>query len=196
MNRLALAFGVVALVATPAMVRGQGDPSSSIVASTFRIQGTNQKGSFTGTCFLLSWAQKSSAGSPRIVLITAGHVLEAASDSMVTIHMRRADQDKPFEFRSRIRANGKPLYVKHPKADVAAMFLANLPVESTPPMLPVTSLATNQDLISNAVHIGTEVKVPGYPEGMSVEAPAPGRFFVPRISLLFQPSPNMPASRT
>ena len=59
-----------------------------------------------------------------------------------------------------IRKDGKPLWSKHPSADVAAM-LITLPEGADVPDVPVDVLATDEMLTQSAVHPGDTASVFG-----------------------------------
>ena len=56
----------------------------------------------------------------------------------------------------------KPLWVKHPKADVAAMFIVP-PKDNDINLVPATLLSTDQLLEDYDIYPGREIKVLGFP---------------------------------
>jgi hypothetical protein len=67
-----------------------------------------------------------------------------------------------------IRSGGRALWVQHPRADVAAIYI-NVPTELPPFMalVPTTLLASDDLLLKYEIHPGDEVNILGYPLGYS-----------------------------
>lgn len=115
----------------------------------------------TATCFLLHDTEKPS----NVYLVTAAHVLEKASgdEAILVLREARADgtyvrKDVPFK----IRDGDKGLWTKHKEEDIAVMLLkANEGIKL--PSLPITVLARESDLKSEAVTICSKVWIFGYP---------------------------------
>lgn len=148
-----------------------------LMHATFRIQGPakvdNNKTAF-GTVFVMGIPIKENPKLANIVLVTAAHVLDDIGGDLASLTLRKPNSDgsyTAFPFTIQIRAAGQPLYVKHPTADVAAMY-ADLPDEVPLTGLPPTALATDQTLRDIEVHPGDEAFVLGFPLG----AAAPGAF--------------------
>src|SRR3984957_14855188 len=97
---------------------------------------------------------KDNSKTAHIVLMTAAHVLDGISGDNATLQLRRKDGDgtyTTFWYEFPIRKAGQALYVKHPTADVAAMY-ANLPdVVPMTGLLP-DSLVTDKGLEDVEVH--------------------------------------------
>lgn len=74
-----------------------------------------------------------------------------------------------------IRSNGRPLWVQHPQADVAAMYVA-LPTDMAPELISTALLATDETLTKFEIHPGDELNCLGYPLGFE----NPGGFAVLR----------------
>lgn len=136
-----------------------------LMHSTFLIVGpTNvpNKISF-GTVFLLGIPYKDDPKIAHIVVVTAAHVLEGISGDTATLQLRRRSAEGPYEtfpYQIPIRKNGAPLYVRHPMADVAAMY-GDIPDEV--PMTGLSSEVTDKRLEEIEFHPGDEAHILGFP---------------------------------
>jgi hypothetical protein len=112
-----------------------------LMHATFLIVGPTKKQneiSF-GTLFAVGIPFKSDPKAAHIVFVTAAHVFESISGDKATLQLRRKSRDGTYEafgFEFPIRKDGRPLYVRHPTADVAAMF-GDIPNE-----VPMTGLSS------------------------------------------------------
>jgi hypothetical protein len=114
-----------------------------------------------------------------IVMVTAAHVLEEIAGDNASLLLRRKNDDgtySAFLYPLRIRQNGQPLYVRHPTADVAAMY-ADLPDEVPMTGLSLDALVTDKSLEDIEVHPGDDAFVLGFP----LAASAPGGFPILRV---------------
>ena len=96
-----------------------------LMECTFELEGRTVQGQDTiGTGFVMGRPIPNTPGKGRFVLITAGHVLyEMAGDNAI-LHLRRKLGENNWVHAPipiAIRANGKPLWTKHPDADVAVI---------------------------------------------------------------------------
>jgi hypothetical protein len=102
------------------------------------------------------------------VLITANHVLEEMSGENATLYLRVKDTNsdwRVFPTLIKIRENGHTLWVKHPSADVAAMYV-RLPNNVWIPTLS-TELLADDDLVKKyELHPGDTLECLGYPFGL------------------------------
>jgi len=101
------------------------------------------------------------------VMITAAHVIEPMAGDEAVIILRNFVNGHwgPLPTPLPIRSKGVPLYVKHPTADVIAMYVT-LPNEAAPSILtPMGLLADDQELKEFGVHPGDEVMCLGFPLG-------------------------------
>ena len=89
-----------------------------LMETTYKIQC----GASLGTAFILGHPTTVENES-YYVLITAKHVLEAFKEDKATLHLRKYVNDhyERFPIQLTIRKNGKPLWVTHPGADIAAL---------------------------------------------------------------------------
>ncbi len=159
----ALLVFAVALTAFPGLLWSQEiDLATALMSSTIKIEA---QGSL-GTGFVLGQPLKADPSRAAYVLVTAAHVLVEAKSDMAVLHMRKkvGDGFERLPVPLAIRANGKPLWVQHPTADVAAMRVT-LP-EATHVVLALTDLlATDDTLRQLAVGPGEELLVLGFPFG-------------------------------
>jgi S1-C subfamily serine protease len=110
------------------------------------------------------------AGKTKAVLITAAHVLNDMIGPSVVLVMRRKLPDGSWQeapIAVPIQSGGRPLWVRHPRADVAAINLPPVPEEVKPVILNMDFLATDQMLEKFEVHPGDELNVLGFPLGYS-----------------------------
>jgi S1-C subfamily serine protease len=143
-----------------------------LMESTFKIEGRNALGQpALGTAFIMGRPyvnppvdQPNQAG---FVLITAAHVLEEMQGDTATLHLRRkvdADTWVRVPQAVQIRANGQPLWKKHPAADIAVMYVS-LPKDDSRPLLSTEVLADDKVLADFEIHPGDDLECLGYPFG-------------------------------
>ena len=138
--------------------------NTMLMKSTFKLKG--DEGSF-GTAFVLGKATQNDPDKLYPVLITANHVLDNATGDSVTVFLRKqvGVNYQKVVHRLQIRSEGKPLWVKHPIADVAAIALhfpqgVNLDLLSSDQLLAGDEVFRRLEL-----HPGDELLCLGYPFG-------------------------------
>lgn len=134
-----------------------------LMESTFKIEGRNA----IGTGFVLGRPYLKEPKKLRYVLVTAAHIFEENIGEHVIVHMRRKLDSSRWERlprRIRIRANGQPLWTRHPEADVAVMYLP-MPEGTIKTLVPTTLLADDETLAKFEFHPGDELHCLGYPLG-------------------------------
>ena len=149
--------------------------NTALMESTFKIESTPTPGmpQSVGTVFIVGRdllhppPDKPTAG--RYVLVTASHVLEEIGGDGAILHLRYKNPDGTWRKQPtalRIRENGRPLWVKHPAADVAAMYVT-LPEGTSLPALLASSnfLATDETLVKAEIHPGDTLQCLGFPFG-------------------------------
>jgi hypothetical protein len=102
----------------------------------------------------------------RFVLITAAHVLDEIPGDFGILNLRRRNNQGDWErlpTPMKIRVNGQPLWVKHPSADVAVMYV-ELPVSI--PLLSTDLLADDTTLERFGIHPGDTLQCLGFPFGL------------------------------
>jgi len=182
---LALAVALVGITFVPLNATPQNPPppqstpskdlelNSILMECTFMLEGRNAQGQPTvGTGFVMGRPLPNTPGKLRYVLITAAHVLnEMVGESMV-LHLRRKLGENnwvPAPVAIPIRANGQPVWTKHPTADVAVMYVS-LPTELSLPLLTTDLLADDNMLSRFEIHPGDELECLGYPFGFASNA--------------------------
>jgi hypothetical protein len=143
--------------------------SPLLMESTFKIEGATSDGRGTlGTCFFLSKTGGTNWGWN--ILVTANHVLAGIATDEATLHLRQTNEAgifTNFSISIKIRDNGKPLWTRHPEADVAAMLLV-LPQEIISKQHWINSecLAGDEFFKNQDIRPGDELMCLGYPLGL------------------------------
>ncbi len=181
---ISLAFSITSWSQAPAAPSWhyyQTEWNSVMVESTYEILDTTPHRA-SGTAFILAVPTKSetkvldpkssaTAMDGKPVLITAAHVLRAMLGDFAIIDMRSKEGDAWTEVKIplHIRQHGHPLWVEHPAADVAVMWINDRRVEEhlIEPLVPTSWLATDQWLEHYQIHPGDEVTCLGYPEAIT-----------------------------
>jgi hypothetical protein len=137
--------------------------NTTLMRSTFKLIGDGS----IGTAFILGRPSQKDPTRAYFVLVTAAHVLEQSSGSKATLVMRTKNTDTYVRalWPIAIREKGKPLWTKHPEADVAVMYVT-LPREADLPVLPTQLLATDDILNELQVHPGDSLSCLGFPNGV------------------------------
>jgi hypothetical protein len=132
--------------------------------ATFRLESED---GLIATAFVLGQPSPPRATRGRALLVTAAHALDRMKGERVTLVMRRrvgpatwARLPVPI----RVRARGRDLWTRHPRADVAVMRL-RVPPRATHDVVPVALLADDRKLAEFAVHPGDELHCLGFPFG-------------------------------
>jgi hypothetical protein len=134
-----------------------------LMEATFRIEGNGAR----GTAFIIGKPAAKKPNKLRYVLITAAHVLENMAGDHAVLRLRQRTDAGEWEQRPitpRIRSGGHPLWIKHPDADIAVMYIG-VPKEATVRVLPMELLATDEDLAKYEIRPGDELRCLGYPRG-------------------------------
>lgn len=153
--------------------------NTSLMETTFKLEGRNTQGQPTiGTVFIMGRPypqppNQTSNQTPnerirvRYVLITAAHVLEEMQGETAILYLRRKVDAANWvrtPYPLHIRANGQPLWKRHPDADVAVMYLG-LPIPDL--MVLTTELLADDKMLSDfEIHPGDEMQCLGYPFGL------------------------------
>lgn len=140
-----------------------------LIQATVRLEQRAVGGGTVGTGFVVTATAPD--GTPRVVLITADHVLSRMRGDKAKVGFRIADASGEWRYAPvdvRIRdAEGDPLWTKHPVQDVAAI---ELPAGVTGAALPASALAKNRGLETLRIEPGDEMMVLGYPHGFSANS--------------------------
>jgi hypothetical protein len=139
--------------------------------STFSIEGHTAQGPTLGTVFIIGIPIPNQPERGWLVMVTAAHVLEEMQGDTAVLHLRRRVDERTNTWMRvpspiQIRANGQPLWKRHPDADVAAMYIA-FPSDIKISFLPLNILADDQMLKEYDVKPGDELRCLGYPLGVA-----------------------------
>ena len=148
--------------------------NKTLMLYTYRIEGPRGKEGekALGTCFVMGIPKSDTPGKGQIVLITATHVLNDISGEKATIYIRKKISEGKYEkirHDIQIRDGNNPLWVSHPKVDVAAIkvslpsFVSALSGEM--PLLSTELLANDEIIKKFEIHPGDELLCLGYPLG-------------------------------
>lgn len=103
-----------------------------------------------------------------LYLVTAGHSFDGEQPDRIVITLRKAKPDGSYErfnYDLPIRRNGKPLWVRHEKHDVAVLRVVEpLPVPVA--ALPLSALADETRLKAAGVNVCSALYILAYPEGL------------------------------
>ncbi len=144
------------------------DINTILMRSTFKIELDNKSGGTkVGTVFILGKPFKDNHDKARYVLITAHHVLDKSKGEKAIIYLRKREGESFIKFphEIRIRENNKQLWVKHPDADVAAMYIG-LPKNVDILLATTNLLATDEAIQEYELYPSRELFILGYPLGV------------------------------
>lgn len=134
------------------------NPATQVMDATFKL--FNPKS--TSTSFLV----RGNGENAPIFLVTSAHSFERMEGDSALLVLRKPKDDETFtrlDHKVMTRKDGKPLWVKHAKHDVAVLKLAGeLPVKVTP--LTLDHLADAKKLAAAEVGICSKLFVFAYPE--------------------------------
>ncbi|QND74705.1 S1 family peptidase [Tardiphaga robiniae] len=143
-----------------------------LMETTFQVVGpsSKEKGkSSTGTGFVVGKPDKAGAFS-YFVLVTAAHVFDDIEGDVATITTREKQTDGSYVVKPKslfIRDSGKPIFVRHPSLDVAAIYVALPASYGAMKQIGDTLLASEADVSKYEIHAGDELFCLGYPLGAS-----------------------------
>ncbi len=144
------------------------DLSMDLMKATVQLEQPLGAGSRTvGTGFLIS--APTPDGKPRIVLVTASHVLDKMPSAEARIGYRDLTADGVWRYDPaalKIRDDVTPLWTRHPTRDVAVMTV-EAPPEFAKAAIPLAWLASDETFNEFAVGPGDELMALGFPRGLS-----------------------------
>jgi hypothetical protein len=140
--------------------------------STFKIQGTTHGDSLLfGTAFIFDLPCH---GDPqKAVLVTSAHLLDSLVTNQVLLGLRHKRWNGSWEERPwwiDIRSDGKPLWVRHRAADVAALCVS-LPGFIEVPLSSLDWLADESTFQKYEIHPGDELMCLGFSSMDGVHGP-------------------------
>ena len=140
------------------------DISEAVVQSTFLIK--DERSPFSGSGFVVYKVQTNGVAS---VFVTANHVLTNFVGENAIIMLRRSIGQSQWELApltNRIRQGTNILYVRHPRLDVAAFYIA-LPGKCIDKRLGEQLLMDETAIRNAGLGPGTEVLNVGFPFGIA-----------------------------
>jgi S1-C subfamily serine protease len=147
------------------------DFTAAMMQATVQVEQTSPTAPIqTGTGILVS--DPLPDGAPRVVLLTARHVIEriAAPQLQIGIHVRGADGTWRREWRVEpVADGGRPLWVRHPVYDLAALSVSVEP-ETAALAIPVSWLGDADSFARANLTAGDAVETLGYPQGLAADA--------------------------
>lgn len=169
-----LLVSVLVIVLLSGTTLAEFEINTTLMHYTYRIVGPTGKPNEVkyGTVFVMGIPDTNRPGKGQLVLVTAAHVLEGISGEKATVHVREKMADGKFRKVAhvlQIRKGRKPLWVRHPAADVAVMKIA-LPAFISKqadeiPLLSTDQLADDEMMERFEIHPGDELLCLGYPLG-------------------------------
>jgi len=139
------------------------DLNTIMMEATCKISGSGS----LGTGFVIGTPDKDNPKKAFYTLVTADHVIRAVQGDRVVLTFRQKQKDETWnrlEISVQIRNNKKELWKKHPKMDVAAMFI-RLPENVVSTLLTTNDLMDDSKLNEYEIHPGLELLCLGYPFG-------------------------------
>ena len=144
------------------------DLTIQMINATVQIDQSLGNGTRTvGSGFLVKAPRPD--GTPRVVLVTAEHLLRRMPFSEARIGWRFQEGAGEWKLKPQtvqIRANGQPLWLKHPDRDVVVMEI-RAPAEFANAAIPLSWLADETSMARYGIGPGDEMMVLGYPEGFA-----------------------------
>ncbi len=122
-------------------------------------------------------------GTPRIVLVTARHVIERIGGSQLQIGLHLHNPDGSWRRDWSIEPTGdpdRPLWSRHPTYDVAVLPV-QVPAEAAAAAIPISWLADAETFATQGVAPGDAMEALGYPLGLAAD---PRGFAILRVGRL------------
>ena len=141
------------------------DFTTAMIQATSPVASAPGGPALTGTGLLVS--DPAPDGTPRVVLVTARHVLQNIEGGQVYLglHLKNPDGTWRLEWRAEPLADqGRPLWTQHPAYDVAVLPVS-APPEAAEAAIPVSWFADADTFAREDVETGDPVEVLGYPAG-------------------------------
>jgi len=186
MKKLILLF---ILCAVPVAAQGSSDLSTLLMKATFKISGPKGQ----GTCFIIGRPIPDNPKRARYVLVTANHIFAGIPGDTASLSLRKKVNDDYTKaaWPIRIREKNKPLWTKHPDADVAVMYVS-LPNEAEIVLLPMKFLVTDVELKKYEIRPADRLFALGFPLGQEAN---PAGFPILRSGIIAS-YPILPTKKT
>lgn len=141
----------------------------AMIAATVKIEQAQPGGALTilGAGFLVNDPKPD--GSPRIVLVTAGHVLDNMPGALAYVDYRLPAPGGGWKYSPQplaIRSGPSILWTRSPDEDVAVIAV-QAPPEVAQAAIPLSWLAGEADYADTGIEPGDEMFALGYPDGYS-----------------------------
>ena len=146
------------------------DFTTAIIQATVPVAGAPTGPTTVGTGILVS--DPTPDGTPRVVLVTARHVIQNIGGQAVQIgmHLKNADGVWRKEWRSEPSADGeRPLWTGHPVYDVAVLPVS-VPPEVAAQAIPASWFADADTFTRQDLEPGDAVESLGYPGGLAADS--------------------------
>jgi len=153
-------FAAVLVMAASPAPGAERDASLAALQATVRLHG----GGHSGTGFLVAIPAEA-ATAAHLLLVSAAHTFADIKGPEATAVCREADGKGGFRRREvmiPIAEGDRPLWVRHPEADVAVLS-CTLPAGVDRTAFPLGRLATAADFDGGRVRVGEPVRVACYP---------------------------------
>jgi hypothetical protein len=154
-----LALALMVLAGGSAGRAQTADLDTQLMLATVKLSDPHA----AGTGFVLG--RPGPGGKTQSILVTAEHTLSRTVQEELTIVYHRRKPDGAYTkapIQVKIRRAGKPLWIKHPTADVAVLPITP-PDDARPPLVEVEQLATDADIARFEIHPGDTVHCVGFP---------------------------------
>ncbi|HEY4029035.1 MAG TPA: trypsin-like peptidase domain-containing protein, partial [Caulobacteraceae bacterium] len=141
------------------------DFTTAIIQATVPVAGAPGGPTMAGAGILVS--DPLPDGTPRVVLVTARHVIQNIGGMQVQIglHLKNADGAWRKEWRAEPTQDGeRPLWVRHPAYDIAVLPVA-VPPEVAAAAIPASWFADAATFAREDIQPGDTMEVLGYPAG-------------------------------
>lgn len=144
------------------------DLTVRLINATIQLDQSQGDGTRTvGTGFLVDAPKVD--GTPRVVLVTAAHVLDRMPSENARVGWRFESTDGAWRYAPqplKIRQLDKPLWLRHPSQDIAVMEIT-APDTFARAAIPLAWLADEASFVRNQVGPGDEMMALGFPRGLS-----------------------------
>jgi len=165
MNRLSFArwpvFGLVASLVLAGGTFAHAQGVEELLAATCKIANPAS----TATGFLVSESATRVEAAENAILVTAAHVWEQATGDTAILIARKAGPDETFlrlDLPFTIRAQNRPLWTKHPTADVAVLRV-KLPADCVCRPLPLAWVSGEAQPNEDRFQAGASVRLLTFP---------------------------------
>lgn len=162
-------FALMLTANTASASEEMSDIHTVFMRSTFKVVGkaSGRNKSAQGTAFILAKPSATDPHKAYFVLVTAGHVLKnmVGDEAVLFLRKKIGDTYQRMLYPITIRKSGRPLWVDHPEADVAVMYIS-LPTEADVIPVATSLLATDEMLKQFSVHPGDRLSCLGFPRGI------------------------------